>query len=72
MVNKLFLKLLEKQGDSSDYKFASNLDIERSLWTHTRLGNRQISITILRAVVRHLPDLIPDVIDYLRSNHGQT
>jgi hypothetical protein len=63
----LLAKLLEKQGKLSDYKFAELLGIPRSSWINTRLKERPIGITLLKAIVQTYPELHTDVLDYLRG-----
>jgi hypothetical protein len=66
--NDLILaKLLERQGKLSDYKFARILGIPRSSWINTRLKERPIGVTLLKAIVQIYPELNPDVLDYLRG-----
>ena len=71
--NTLVGKLKFKQGNLSDYKFTNILGIERTLWTNVRNGKRPITLTILKSIVRTYPELIPDVLTFLRdNNHEQT
>jgi hypothetical protein len=69
----LLAKLLEKQGKLSDYKFAAILGVPRSSWINTRLKERPIGITLLKAIVQTYPELNADVLDYLRGeNHDDS
>ncbi len=63
--------IAQKQRDLqlSDYKFAVNLGIGRSLWQLTRSGQRQMGITVITAIVPYDPELIPEVIGFLRDGH---
>ena len=60
-------KLIAKQGEQSDYKFADYLQITRPLWQLTRTGKRPIGLTLLRAVVKVCPELRRDVLNFLRG-----
>jgi len=72
----LLSKIIQKQNAEglNDYAFADKLIIERSTWTHIRLGRRKIGLTLLRAILRTYPELTDDVIafmhdgDYSQSN----
>ena len=70
--NGLFLqKLLQKQGDQSDYAFARMIGVKRPLWQLTRTGKLPIGITLLKAIVQTYPELNIDVLDFLSgSDHG--
>ena len=63
----LLAKLLEKQGELSDYKFAKILGIPRPSWANTRLKERPIGFTLLKAIVQNYPELHTDILDYLRG-----
>ena len=67
-------KLLTKQGNLSDYKFAAILNIPRTTWMNTRLGLRPLSMTVLKAVSRTYPgEFDKDIIEFLRSeDHDST
>ena len=54
----------EKMNDTC---FAKKLGISRSLWVLTQVGKREIGFTLLRAIVQHYPELIIDVIDFLKN-----
>ena len=72
--NGLFLqKLIQKQGDQSDYAFARMIGVKRSLWQLTRTGKLPIGVTVLKAIVQIYPELNADVLDYLRGeNHDDS
>ncbi|BAS31200.1 hypothetical protein DEHALATV1_0097 [Dehalococcoides mccartyi] len=55
----------------SNTAFAAKLGINRQLWQMTKSGIRPIHLTILKAVVRNFPQLIPDVIVHMsiRDDH---
>jgi len=63
----LLSKLIARQGEQSDYKFADRLQITRPLWQLTRTGKTPISLTLLKAVLRTYPWLAPDVLNFLRD-----
>jgi len=65
--NPLLDKLIAKQGEQSDYKFADYLKITRPLWQLIRTGKRPIGLTLLRAIARVYPELHPDILDFLRN-----
>lgn len=49
----------------SNTAFAAKLGINRQLWQMTKSGIRPIHLTILKAIVRNFPQLIPDVIVHM-------
>ena len=65
----LLRKIVAKQKAErlSDYKFTEKLGIDRSTWTHTRLGHQPIGYTVLCAILRTYPELEPDVFDFMRD-----
>ena len=71
--NILISRVLQKQNELglSDYKFAEMLGVGRSLWQLSRSGKRDIGLTLLKAVVCAFPELIPEVIKFLRNGYEQ-
>jgi len=63
----LLSKLIAKQGEQSDYKFANYLQITRPLWALTRIGKLPIGFTLLKAIARTYPELNADVLNFLRD-----
>jgi len=70
LINKLNLK--QEKGKLNDTRFARKLSLSRRLWGKTKNGDIPVGITLLRAITRTYPDLIPDIIEYLKDSHGQT
>jgi len=69
--NPLLQKLLLKQGGQSDYAFAKELGVGRSLWQLTRTGVLPIGYTLLQAVVRNYRDLDEDILNFMRDSTGE-
>lgn len=69
--NALLSKLVLKQGSKSDYAFAEELRINRSLWQLTRTGVLPIGFTLLKAVVRLYKDLHEDVLNFMKDSTGE-
>ncbi len=67
---KLLAKLKNKQValGLSDREMALRLGISRELWNKTRLGKNRIKARALHGIVRAFPELIPECLDFLRSN----
>lgn len=64
-------KLLKKQGDLSDYKFAAMLHIPRTTWLGTKTGSRPIGITLLKAVKRTFPrEFDEDILQFLCGDNS--
>lgn len=66
---KLLDSLAEKQRAEklNESQFAKKLGIDRRLWGITRNGKCKIGISLLKAVTRVYPDLIPEVLAILRD-----
>ena len=53
----------------NDTKFAKRMGISRRLWGRTKQGDIVVGITLLKAIIRTYPDLIPDIITFLRGDN---
>src|SRR5512146_108047 len=65
--SRLLTKLMQREGELSDYKFAKKLGISRALWEFTRTGQKPIHLTLLKATIRTFPELCTEVIEFLRG-----
>lgn len=74
MLNKqdkaLVIKLTEykQQQNLTDAQFANKLGIPRTTWAQQKNGKRPVGLTLVKAIVRTFPDLIPDVIEFLKDD----
>jgi len=61
------IKHLQKTNHMSDGYLATILRLDRSTLSYVKSGEREIGVKFLSAVVNELPDLIPEVLLYLRD-----
>ena len=66
---KLLELLIQKQTEEglSNQKFAAKLGISRSLWELTQQEKQDIGWLVSLGVVQVYPDLIPELLHYLRE-----
>ena len=65
------LVTVQKAEKLNDTHFAKRLALKRRLWGRTKAGELPIGFTLVKAIVQNFPELIPDVIEFLRNNHEQ-
>jgi hypothetical protein len=69
-MNNILNNLKQRQGNLSDTAFAKNLGLSRTLWRQIKVGERKVSITLLRALTRTYPELDQEILAFLKdSNH---
>jgi hypothetical protein len=62
---------LQKDMKLSNTAFAKKLGINRQLWQMTKSGTRPIHLTVLKAIIRNFPHLIPNVIVHMGTKGYQ-
>lgn len=69
-INMLIHSLIEKQQAQqlSNTQFARRLGISRALWDLVRTGKRGFGERTLSGIVRAYPELIPEVLLFLRGD----
>lgn len=65
------LKEKQRQENLSDQRFARKLGVSRRLWGMTRVGIKDIGMSLLKAAAKTYPDLDADIMAFLRNgvNH---
>lgn len=66
MLVETLIQEQEKRG-MTDRAFAATLGIQRASWTLIRLGHRNLTEPIARAVIRAYPDLAPMAVAFLMN-----
>ena len=52
-----------------DGKFAKKLGVSRSMWYAIKNCDRDVGLPLLTGTVKNYPELIPDVINFLRNGY---
>lgn len=74
MKTDLLLSLLIKKQEAenlSHTEFAQSLGISRALWDLVRTGKRGFGEKTLSGIVRSYPELIPELLIFLRGDAGK-
>lgn len=66
------LKERQNHQKLSDGKFAKQLGITRTLWQATKTGDRNIGLTLLKAIAQTYPDMDEDILNFLKDSTGET
>jgi len=55
------------QGKEPDGVFAARLCISRPLWSMTKHGKANVSLSLLKGVIKAYPDMCSEVVKFLRD-----
>jgi transcriptional regulator with XRE-family HTH domain len=65
------VRQLQEERGINEVKFSEMLGISRAHWWMMKKGDRKPSAAFLSAVMRAFPELEGEVIDYMKSLHGE-
>ncbi len=70
----LLEKLIDRQRSAglSDRDMATRLGVSSPMWTMVRMGKANMGVRMLGGVVRSYPDLIPEVVFFLRGDRDKS